>query len=206
MKAIQIPLAACVGLACVLQAQAASTVDLSVSGVITPSACTPSLSNGGVYDLGKIAAKELNSDQPTRLPTSSLQLAITCEAVTLLALKPRDNRLGSSYSTYPDTFGLGLAANNAKLGYLQLTLDTVVGDGVDMKPIGSTNPSSWTPSRILSPRFLTAFSLNEEHIPAPLQQLNANLQIAPILAPANTLPLTEEVPFEASVTLSIKYL
>ncbi|MBT1259384.1 hypothetical protein CWC48_05225 [Pseudomonas sp. S10E 269] len=206
MKAIQIPLAACVGLACALQAQAASTVDLSVSGVITPSACTPSLSNGGVYDLGKLAAKDLNSDQPTRLPASSLHFAINCEAMTLLALEPKDNRLGSSYSEYSSTFGLGLAGNNAKIGFLQITLESVVADDVDMNPIGSTGPDTWAPSAVLSHHFLTAFTPDQTHVPAAIQHLTGDLQFIPYLAPTNTLPLTEEVHFEASATLSIKYL
>lgn len=44
---------------------AASSVDLSVKGLITPSACTPSLP--GDVDFGKIAAKDLNIDTSTAL-------------------------------------------------------------------------------------------------------------------------------------------
>lgn len=33
---------------------AASSVDLSVKGLITPSACTPALSDGGVHEIGKL--------------------------------------------------------------------------------------------------------------------------------------------------------
>jgi type 1 fimbria pilin len=90
-------------------AQAASGIDLNVTGLVTPSACEPSLSNGGLYDLGKIAARELTLDAPTVLPPHSLQLTINCEASTLLALEPRDNRLGSSYAGDQSfKFGLGL--------------------------------------------------------------------------------------------------
>ncbi|WP_122802093.1 DUF1120 domain-containing protein, partial [Pseudomonas viridiflava] len=32
---------------------AASTVDLTVKGIITPNACTPGLSSGGIIDHGK---------------------------------------------------------------------------------------------------------------------------------------------------------
>lgn len=206
MKTRLIRLVACAWLALMLTAQAASTVELNVSGRITPSACAPSLSKGGVYDLGKIAAKDLNIDRPTQLPTSSLQLAINCEARTLLALQPRDNRLGSSYHDSSTTFGLGLAGNSAKFGYLLLTLDAVFADGVEMISIGSTHSASWSPTRILSHHFLTAFAQDNSVTPAPVQQLTAQLQIAPALAPANTLPLSEEVPFEGSVTLTIKYL
>ena len=35
---------------------AASSVDLTVKGLITPSACAPSLSSGGLVDHGKVAA------------------------------------------------------------------------------------------------------------------------------------------------------
>ncbi|OIN48572.1 hypothetical protein BLL37_24805 [Pseudomonas azotoformans] len=206
MNTILIRLAACVWLANMLQAQAASTVELNVSGRITPSACAPSLSDGGVYDLGKIAAKDLNTDRPTPLPATSLHLAITCEAMTLLALEPRDNRLGSSYNDSPNVFGLGLASNNAKLGYLILNVNSVVADGIDMRTLGSTESSSWSPTTILSPHFLTAFAPPTSVVPSAVQQLTAQLLLTPSLAPAESLPLSEEVPFEGSATLTIKYL
>ncbi|PNA52870.1 hypothetical protein C1Y14_34105, partial [Pseudomonas sp. MPR-R5B] len=41
-------------------AVAASSVDLTVTGLITPTACTPSLSANGVVDHGKISAKDLS--------------------------------------------------------------------------------------------------------------------------------------------------
>jgi type 1 fimbria pilin len=46
---------------------AASSVDLTVKGSITPSACTPLLSSGGVADFGKISVKDLRPDNPTYL-------------------------------------------------------------------------------------------------------------------------------------------
>jgi hypothetical protein len=189
-------------------AHAASTTELSVTGLITPSACEPGLSDGGRYDLGKIAARELNVDQPTPLPTYNLQLKITCEALTLLALEPRDNRPGSSSDDDQTAkFGLGLVNGTIKLGYMTLLLDSVVADGAQMHPIGSSGPSTWAPTRILSPHFLTAFTPDKTvAVPAPIQLLNANLQINPTIAPANTLPLTEEIPIDGSMTLTVKYL
>lgn len=37
---------------------AASATDLSVTGVITPSSCVPSLSSGGIVDHGKLTVKD----------------------------------------------------------------------------------------------------------------------------------------------------
>lgn len=188
--------------------QAGSAVELNVNGWITPSACQPTLSDDGRYDLGKIAAWSLNRDRPTPLPTRELPLEITCEALTLLALEPKDNRSGSSYAgDHTSRFGLGWVNGNIRLGYLELRVGSIMADGVLMHPIGSSGPSTWAPTAILSPHFLTAFTPVETVvIPAPVQTLQANLQIAPAIAPANTLPLTEDVPIDGSITLTLKYL
>ncbi|MGR3888119.1 DUF1120 domain-containing protein [Pseudomonas sp. 1152_12] len=207
MQAFLISLTTLACLATALAAQAASTVDLSVSGLITPSACEPSLSNGGVYDLGKISASDLHVDQPTRLAVHNLPLAITCEASTLLAIEPRDNRLGSSYDESPTRFGLGHVSGDNKLGYLSLRLNSIMADGVGMYPLGSTTSSSWAPTSLLSNAFLTSFtSVPTGLTPTPIQQLNADLQITPTIAPASTLPLTEQMPIDGSVTLTMTYL
>ena len=59
---------------------AASSVDLTVKGLIVPSACTPSLSGGGVIDHGKISAKDLKPDNPTVIGNHTLILAVNCDA------------------------------------------------------------------------------------------------------------------------------
>lgn len=187
-------------------AHAGSTTELSVTGRITPSACEPTLSAGGQYDLGKISARDLNVDQPTRLPVHELQLKVTCEALTLVALEPRDNRSGSSYSDLSYTFGLGLINDTTNLGYMTLSLNSITAQGTPMYAIGSTW-AGWGPTPVLSPQFLTAFTPDKSTpVPAPVQLLNARVQITPTIAPANTLPLSEEIPIDGSVTLAVKYL
>ena len=51
-------------IACAPMAFAASSADLSVTGLITPSACTPSLSDGGIVDHGKLTVKDLKRTSP----------------------------------------------------------------------------------------------------------------------------------------------
>lgn len=191
-------------------AHAASSVDLRVTGKITPSACEPSLSNGGVYELGKISAKDLNIDQPTALPAKTLQLSITCAASTLVALKPRDNRSGSHFdSDNPLIFGLGLVNTGEKVGSMLLSLQSITADGRVLYAIGSVGTIAWSPTDILSPTFLTSFTPNRatpDIAPVPIQRLIADVLITPRVAPANTLTLTQEVPIDGSVTLEINYL
>ena len=52
-------------------ALAASSTDLTVKGLITPSACTPALSNAGAVDFGKLSAKDLNQMKSLGCPSSS---------------------------------------------------------------------------------------------------------------------------------------
>lgn len=187
---------------------AASSVDLGIIGLITPSACEPSLSNGGVYDLGRIAANALNKDQPTALPAHLMQLTVRCDALTLVALQPTDNRLGSSSdSATPTKFGLGLINGSEKLGSMSLNMRSVLVDSVAARPIGSTEHGTWAPASVMSPHFMTSVSNGSVPLmPLPLKLMTADLQIRPTIAPAATLTLTEQVPIDGSVTLTVNYL
>ncbi|WP_122581615.1 DUF1120 domain-containing protein, partial [Pseudomonas viridiflava] len=78
MKTFLIPCAALTWLAGALPAQAASTAELTVGGLITPMACTPVLSGGGLIDFGKISQQDLNQATGTRLPLKSLTLTVSC--------------------------------------------------------------------------------------------------------------------------------
>lgn len=93
---------------------AASSVDLTVKGLIVPSACTPSLSGGGVIDHGKISAKDLNPDRATAIGVHTLSMTVNCDAPIQFALHPIDNRAGSGLST---DFGLGFINETQKLGH-----------------------------------------------------------------------------------------
>ncbi|MCE6980482.1 DUF1120 domain-containing protein [Pseudomonas frederiksbergensis] len=77
---------------------AASTTELTVTGMITPSACSPILSAGGVVDYGKISAKDLmptNAPNPVNeslLGNYSPQLSVACDASTPFSLRVSDDR------------------------------------------------------------------------------------------------------------------
>ena len=107
---------------------AASSVDLTVKGLIVPSACTPSLSGGGVIDHGKISAKDLKPDNPTVIGNHTLILAVNCDAPIKFALHSIDNRASSSIGS---NYGLGFINDTQKLGGYNLTLaNPLAEDGV----------------------------------------------------------------------------
>ena len=74
----------------------ASQVDVTLTGSITPSACTPTLSPSGVVDHGRVPARSLNQYEFTELPARTLDLSVTCNHSVLFVLVGVDNRADSS--------------------------------------------------------------------------------------------------------------
>ncbi|MCU1760547.1 DUF1120 domain-containing protein [Pseudomonas sp. 14P_8.1_Bac3] len=184
---------------------AASSVDLTVKGTITPSACEPTLSAGGLVDYGKISAKDLNADKPTHLGHQYLQFTLICDAPTPVAIRAQDNRAGSS-SESGGYFGLGMINTDEKLGAMTLMLQSPVADGVTVSTIGSLdNGSTWANERSLWTDNIVAAAVPGTLTPIMLQQFNADLRISPQIAPANQLTLTNEAAIDGSVTLSVVY-
>ncbi|AQT92737.1 MULTISPECIES: DUF1120 domain-containing protein [Pseudomonas] len=189
------------------QAIAASSVDLAVKGLITPSSCTPTLSNGGAVDYGKISAKDLNADRKTFLPMQTLQLTVTCDAATLMAIEGKDNRAGSDYENDQMEYGLGLINGTEKLGGMTLGLRNPVADGVAARTIISYDSgNTWAPDYMFMDDTLLSVADASTVAPMPVQMFNADLQINPFIAPTNQLTLTNEAAIDGSVTLTVKYL
>lgn len=188
-------------------ALAASSVDLTVKGLITPSACEPSLGNGGLYDLGKISARDLNVDQITNMGEHILQLTVTCDAATLMAIEPKDNREGSSFDNVPGRFGLGLINGNEKLGFLEMWLTAPLADGVVVRAIGSQDGgSTWIRQPTFTQTSILSVANTDSLIPIPVQLLSADLNLTASIAPTQGLSLTNEALIDGSVTLTVKYL
>lgn len=187
-------------------AVAASSVDLSVKGSITPSACVPALSKGGVVDFGKLSAKDLRVEVHTRLPSQYMQFTVTCEAPTLVALIGTDNREGTEWLD-EGNYGLGLINGNEKLGSFWVILSSAVADGVPARFIQSTDGgSSWMPDGSLWHGNTTSVADTTSLVPMPVQVLTGDMDIRAFIAPTNTLTLTEEVPIDGSITMTVRYL
>lgn len=186
---------------------AASSIDLSVRGLITPSACTPSIGNGGKFEVGKIAAKDLKTNDYTWLGDYVTQLAVTCEAPTLMAIEPKDNRAGSEAMGEAVYFGLGLINDDEKLGTLNLLLEKVLADGVASRATDSLDGgATWVRHFSLGPDRITSVSNTTAYAPIPVQVFEAQMTATVLIAPTSGLTLIEEVPIDGSVTLTVRYL
>lgn len=187
-------------------ASAASSVDLTVKGTITPSACTPSLSAGGVVDHGKISAKDLNVDTGTLLDEHTLGLTLTCEASTLMAIQAFDNRADSSPEA-TDRFGLGLV-NGQKLGAFWLAMSNAIADGVAVQTIASDDlGNTWFAERTMIPlSYQSVGSASDATTPIPVQNLQLDLRVRTSILPTKDMDLSTEVALDGSATLQVVYL
>lgn len=196
------------------QAIAASSVDLSVKGNITPAACTPTLGNGGVVDHGKIALKDLNFNRPTALPVATLQLAVDCAASTLIAIKSRDNRPGSSGEGTPGlpNFGLGLVNGDRKIGWFVLKMANAQADSIVRPLIESGDGQTWSdasyPDLVWQVNGMRTVSSGAGGAPSPLplQRMTVDLLVETMMVQRQNLPPREEFPIDGSATLEIVYL
>lgn len=185
----------------------ASSVDLSVTGKITPSACTPVIAQGGVVDYGKISVRDLDADRETALPAKIAQLSVTCDATTMVGLEAKDNRLGSSTGLNTTDFGLGLINGNEKLGSMEVSLRNQLADGVSVYNIESRDGGvTWVYGRYFATDNVISVALGSGQAPVAFQTLDANLYIDSKIAPTKDLTLTNEVTIDGSVTLTVRYL
>jgi hypothetical protein len=183
---------------------AASSTSLTVTGIITPVACTPSLSKGGLVNNGKISAGDLNPTRPTIVGTHPLQLTVACDAPARFALGPIDNRAGTGIGW----FGLGLTDDGEKLGYFHVGVKNALADGQPAQAIysddgGATWDRAWVtnPGELLSVSSATDFS-----VPIAVEDLTMDFEVQTIIAPADSLTLTDEVVMDGSATFEMKYL
>ena len=185
---------------------AASTTDLTVKGSITPSACAPLVSGGGVIEFGKMSAKSLNAEQHTVLPNQSMQLSVRCEGPTFYTLNTIDNRTGSS-ANHDHWHGLGMTPNDEKLGGTAFHLYTPVADGIAATIITSSDGGvTWEPTNQLNHMKLTAVAIGDQRLPIAVRDFDAEIRLYTHVAPADTLTLLDEVPIDGHATVQLKYL
>ncbi|OPA93828.1 hypothetical protein BFW86_04550 [Pseudomonas fluorescens] len=191
---------------------AASSVDLSVTGSITPSACTPELSNGGVVDHGKISLQDLHPYNDKQWPDATLTLSVNCDATALIAVKVMDNRHGTANGSQwtTSTFGLGLTSSGKKIGRYILTMANATADGVARGLIESIDGKTWLDAwdAAWQPSWMRTVNAGSSQFPAPLplQTFQTDLVISTWLSGRSNLPVSEETPIDGSATLDIVYL
>ncbi|CAM3260695.1 MULTISPECIES: DUF1120 domain-containing protein [Pseudomonas] len=199
-----------------LPALAASTVDLSVRGKITPTACTPLLSSGGLIDYGKISQQDLNLDRGTRLPVKQLQVSIDCNAPSRFALRMRDNRDGTATVNSEIYYGLGLDNSGNRLGLYSMTFDprhTLVDSTATVYGTESTTGGTAWRTANLNPIDIGAnsylgFTDTQGSVagPSAIQELISTVKVEAVINARQNLDLSSDTLLDGSATLEVLYL
>lgn len=200
-------------------ALAANSVDLRVTGTITPAACDVSLA-GGDFDLGSINSSELTFQRNQRPAVGGKTLNITCSAPTQVAIKAIDNRSGSvaSIAEAPSlAFGLGVDSANTPIGYYYIHLlqaGATVDGGPGKVKYGFTSTNTWETnsgptalssdqSRILA---FDPIATAGNSVPLPITSASALIEVQASIQSDSVLDTSTEITLDGSATIELVYL
>jgi hypothetical protein len=196
-------------------AQAASAVDVTVKGRITPMACTPLLSNGALIDYGKISHQDLNQDKSTRLPVKLLQVSIDCNAPNRFALRMRDNREGSATVNSEIYYGLGFDNSGNRIGLYSMTFDprqTQVDSTTQVYGTESTTGGLAWRTANLNPINIGANSYlgftdtpGSTAGPSAIRELISTVKVETVINAAQNLDLSSDTQLDGLATLEVVY-
>lgn len=189
-------------------AYSASTAEVTVKGIITPNACTPTLSANGIVDHGLVAARSLNQYEFSILPSQSLDLNVSCNDPVLFVLVGVDNRAASSVGP-GFYYGLGnnVHAPAERLGSVSIAIRNAMGDGQRLLVLASSNQGlTWFPETNAYPNNFMGFARPGTLVPEPHRLVTASLEINTSINAAAYLTLDQEVPLDGSIVLDLRYL
>ncbi|ROL62770.1 DUF1120 domain-containing protein [Pseudomonas vranovensis] len=191
----------------------AATTDLTVTGNITPAACTPTFANAGVVDYGSLAVTELEEiSYGYLLPKKSLNLSIECNTPAAFALIASDNRRDSGQAAGAG-FGLGKHQDQDIGAYrISWSSENVLIDGVQGTTVESMDAgNSW---QIVAkgmfeesgywPSFRVGFSSGVEPRPTAASSVNVIMDILGHVK--KDLPFSDRVELDGSTTVELLYL
>ncbi|MNC16575.1 hypothetical protein D3C75_644330 [compost metagenome] len=201
--------------------QMAHAVDttLTLSGQITPVACTIAIANGGAFQFGDIVASSLNKTSETVMPAQTSTLSIQCNAPTMLGLGATDNRLGTeavgSVGGASDStkFGVGRDSDGEAIGAYHMLMVNMTNNGTPIESMRTlTSGATWeqsTPNGVIydgAPTILTGFSLpGTGNAVAPIESFQATMNVPLFIAPSDRLLLTQAINIDGSSTIELVY-
>ncbi|MCF4995594.1 DUF1120 domain-containing protein [Pseudomonas syringae] len=199
----------------------ADGADLTITGTIIPTSCTPAFSGGNTVHLGDITAASLNRDRQTELQNRNLTLSISCSASAPMAIKVHDNQAhtqrpgtvvdGTSWAMY--IYGIGEVAGK-KIGGYGLRFGAPVVDGepslVMYKQGDAANWELPATATLLGKNYESnlRYSWGKSTAAGPLPGVvhSFPITLVPVIGPADDLPITNEIALNGSATFELLYL
>ncbi|MBP8540935.1 MULTISPECIES: DUF1120 domain-containing protein [unclassified Citrobacter] len=212
-------------------AHAADTATLKVAGRLTNAACTPTMSDAGVADYGKIYLGNLSATATNQLGQKNITLSINCTAATKVAWRFMDNRAGTrplgievanadvSGAATTDsvrTNGFGKTAGGVKLGgwalYVDLPNLKANGVAVDFLEGDNTLTHAWQKSTTGAVKNTSGNEFwYSTATTGSLEALAITNAVFPLVVSAAvqntaTLAITDDTPLDGEATITLAYL
>lgn len=189
---------------------ASSSTDINVIGAITPASCVPSVTGGGIFELGRIPTSDLNENSTTALPPVQQTLTINCNGPTRFALHGDDARTGTALWPSNTTYGFGTRNVGYQIGRYFIHMAGTQIDGVAADALFSDDSgASWNPypSRDL-PRNQSSMSHASVGgaVPASITDLVSTLIVKATINRTSLLNITDEFDIWGLVSIEITYL
>ncbi len=215
-------------LACLMAAAsnavAGPSANVQVKGTVTQGACTPTLTNNGVYDVGNISVDQLKpaGQNMFEAPGKTNVFRIVCSSPTKIAFTITDNRSDSisnevlESGNYPFALmGLGKTSSGKNIGnwYPRWDLDSLRASG-PYDVLGSEDKSNWVhvahphaimPAGIDGNRNYVTVSDVGSLSPKAISSLSMNIMTRVGLSSAAS-SITDVENIDGNATLSIDYL
>jgi type 1 fimbria pilin len=183
-------------------ALAGPSTELTVSGVITPVACTPTLSVGAI-DLGSISYNQLEQEQNTLVGSDDVSLTMNCDGPTGFAIIAIDNKAGSGIG---DGFGLGLNDGNP-VGFFTPLIQRVTADTAVVDPIESNdNGATWARTDSAKPGVWLSAAIPTSTTPIDAQIVTVDFKVNTYILRADELTLDGDLDLDGSATFEVMYL
>jgi len=197
-------------------ASAQQTAPLTVTGNITPPACTASMSNDGAFKYSDIDAVSLSdANTGTVLPASpAATFNISCLGASQVAWAIVDNRSDSPYFT-SDTgmFGLGKDKDGNKIGSYLVRMNQPTLDGANAYAMRSSDGGkTWAylerNGYVMRPgtNLYTYSKTGNWNSLDKGSVFSASMLVYPTIAPKGTLNTSDEIDLDGSTTINLSYL
>lgn len=196
-------------------ANAATTADLTLTGTITPPACTPVFSGGGIADYGNIAASTLSATTVNQLGTKNSSVTITCDSPAKFYYSFIDNKAASvntdtmptgSGTNTPFLYGLGTTSKGAKIGAytLQLSGETSsTGKAMRIRTIDGTNWIGYGGYTVPGGVYRYSYGDNNTTTPGAFSSVTTNITITAAVDKTANLSIGNLTTLDGSATLNI---
>jgi len=208
----------------------AESVDMRVTGAVTPIACKPQLSDNGIVDFGNINTNILSKDDVTLLTPKEFTLSINCTAPAKIALLATNGRpgttlaetdegpagtakplksIGTAYS--PGVAGLGMDGDK-KIGAYSLETLRAEVDGKQGSTLRSGNKTEWATSYSTSyfgdnGHYKYISWRNDDSLtPTPFKTLTTNIRLYAYVNKTSELDLTKPIKLDGQTNFEMYYL